>query len=204
MVLVVAVMCSIPLFLKLRIESDARNNGASYSTYAARSNDPEWRAFYRAYDAVMYVMVLSSVPLCILTLLTVRLVKAMKAHRRMQFEMNGVSNKQDNSVTSAFVIVVIMFIICHPPMFVSNLLHFLLTRYYHESIDVYCFMNVLAIMLVVLNSAVNFAIYLLSCKHFRDVLIENVCRRRMDMQVIIAHRAEGVNDEPDDDHDTPL
>ena len=161
-----------------------------------------------AYDGVVYFMLMSSVPLFILTLLTVRLIKAMKIHRRMQLEMNRVSNTQDNSVTSAFVIVVVVFIICHTPMFVLFLLAYLDVIWYNYKgmtmIEVYSFIRLLARMLVGLNSAVNFAIYILACKPFRDVLIENICRRRTDMQVVIAHRAEGVNEEPDDDHDTPL
>ena len=160
-----------------------------------------------AYDVVMWFILLSSVPLFILTLLSVRLIKAMKAHRRMQLEMNCVSSTQDSSVTYAFVIVVVVFIICHSPMFVANLLHFLVVWYNYKALrmsEVYWFMWDIGRMLVILNSAVNFAIYILACKRFRDVLIENVCRRRTDIQVVIAHRAEGINDEPDDDHDTPL
>ena len=198
-VLVVAVMSGIPRVFKYRVViSYTRDNGTSYTT-ATSSN---LLGFYTAYDVVMYCILLSSVPLVFLTMLTVRLVKAMKAHRRMQLEMNHVSSKQDSSVTPAFLIVVIVFIICHTPMFVVVLLYYLAIWYNYKvmtMIEVYCFTRALARMLVGLNSAVNFAIYTLACKSFRDVLIENVCRRRTDMQVVIAHHEEGVNDEPDDD-----
>ena len=208
-VVVVAVMCSIPGLLGCRVVHSTKNNGTSYDTYVDYSTTLEWRAFYEPYNVVINCILLSSVPLFILTLLTVRLIKAMKAHRRMQLEMNRVSSQQDSSVTSSFIIVVIVFIIGHTLRVVENLWWYLGVLSYHTtmdevSIEVYVFMRELSSMLVILNSGVNFAIYTLACKSFRDVLIENVCRRRTDMQVVIAHRAEGVNDEPDDDHDTPL
>ena len=104
-VIVLAVMCSIPQFLKCRITSDTWNDGTSNYTYTYSdcSKAEEWRASYMAYDGVVDFMLLSRVPLFILTLLTVRLIKAMKIHRRMQLEVNRVSNTQDSSVTSAFV-----------------------------------------------------------------------------------------------------
>ena len=210
-VIVLAVMCSIPQFLKCRITSDTWNDGTSNYTYTYSdcSTAQEWRASCMAYDGVVDFMLLSRVPLFILTLLTVRLIKAMKIHRRMQLEMNRVSNTQDSSVTSAFVIVVVVFIICHTPRFVVRLLSVVALRYNYQAffwneVNLHCLISELASMPVILNSAVNFAIYILACKSFRDVLIEHVCRRRTDMEVVIAHRAEGVNDEPDDDHDTPL
>ena len=54
-------------------------------------------------------------PLCILTLLTIGLIKAMKARRRMQAEMQRQHCQPDSSMTFALVIVVIVFIICHAP-----------------------------------------------------------------------------------------
>ena len=209
-VLVVAVMCTIPEFFKFRVVHLTRDNGTSYKTQVDWSTGYEWRAFYTVYDALVYFILMSSVPLFILTVLTVRLVKAMKIHRRMQLAMNRVSSKQDNNVTCAFVIVVVVFIICHTTKFVKNVVHLLghLAAFsIYETvtmIEVINFVSELSTVIVILNSAVNFAIYTLACKRFRDVLIETICRRRTDMQVVIAHRAEGVNDEPDDDHDTPL
>ena len=205
-VLVVTFMCNIPQFLKCRVISYTLNNGTSYATRIDCSTEREWIAFYKPYVVVMHLMLMSSVPLFILTLLTVRLVKAMKAHRQMLLEMNRVSNNQDSSVTSAFVIVVVVFIICHTPLFVAGLLVRLLMGNYESllMLEVFFFVWKIGSMLVILNSAVNFAIYILACKSFRDVLIETVCRRRTDMQVVIAHHEEGVNDEPGDDHDTPL
>ena len=204
-VLVVAVICSIPRFFKYRVihVTWARDNSTSY---IIEQTGLERNAFYMTYHIVMYFMLLSSVPLCILTLLTVRLIQAMKVHHRMQLEMNRVSNKMDSSVTPAFVIVVVVFIIFHTPMFVSRLLDFLpiWDNYGEIMFEVNCFVWEIGSMLVVLSSTVNFAIYILACKSFRDVLIETVCTRRTDMQVVIAHRAEEVNDESDDDHDTPL
>ena len=63
--------------------------------------------------------------------------------------------------------------------------------------------------LVILNSAVNFAIYILANKRFREVLTKTICRRHIPTEGRVVTdsqmaRAEVVRDEPDDGNDTTL
>ena len=81
--LVLAVVSSIPHLFRYRIKYYARNNGTSYGIDVGMIS--EWGSFYNVYDTVVIYGLVMVVPLCILTLLTICLIKAMKAHRRRPY-----------------------------------------------------------------------------------------------------------------------
>ena len=65
--------------------------------------------------------------------------------------------------------------------------------------DVWIFTYDIANMFIILNSAVNFFIYILANKRFRDVLTETICRRHVDTLVVTAARPIASAEEPADD-----
>ena len=127
--------------------------------------------FDKVYFHVWDVVVMGIVPLFILTLLTIRLIKAMKAHRRMQAEMQRQRSQPDNSMTFALVIVGIVFFICRTPYLIMVVMR----RYTDE---VYCSIITINNTCNALNSAVNFFVYIIINERFRNVLAETVCSRR--------------------------
>ena len=203
-VLVLAVVCNISDLFNFRIKYYARNNGTSYVIGVDYGMLVKWGSFHEVYDHVVVYVLWTGVPLFILTLLTIRLIKAMKAHRRMQQEMNSLHSQQDSNMTFALILVVVVFVICHVQ-------RFLLSMVPHEVFNdnLWRVLRSISTVLIVLNSAVNFAIYTLANKRFREVLTKNICRRHTptERRVVTARqmvRAEVGRDEPDDGNDTPL
>ena len=187
-VLVLAVVSSIPQLFPYRV-TNRRN------------------VFYTVYGIIFVYVLWTGVPLFILTLLTIRLIKAMKAHRRMQLEMNSLHNKQDSNMTLALVMVVIVFIICHVPNAVLSMLVTLVPMLTRS--EVWFIVDYISEVLLILNSAVNFAIYTLANKRFREVLTKTICRRHRPTEgrAITARqmaRAEVARGELDDVNDTPI
>ena len=193
-VLTLAVVCNIPRFVQFRVKYDATNNGTSYVDFAFQ----ECRQFYITYDAIWCFVLWTGVPLFVLTLLTIRLINAMKAHRRMKLAMNRGRQQQDSNVTFALIIVVIVFIICHVPKLVLMIVLYVVPYKVLKLSDVWHFMRDIATMFIILNSAVNFFIYILANKRFRDVLTETICRRHVDTLVVTA-RPIASAEEPADD-----
>ena len=190
-VLVLAVVCNIPMFVQFRVMCViTRCNGTS-------SLFLEWKR-YMVYDAILYFILWTGVPLFVLTFLTIRLINATKAHRRMKLAMNSGRQQQDSNVTVALIIVVIVFIICHVPTLVSRIVYYLVPYKTLILNDVWIFTYDIATMLVILNSAVNFFIYILANKRFRDVLTETICRRHAATLVVTA-RPIASAEEPSDD-----
>ena len=208
-VLVLAVVGNIPQLFKCRIKYYAQNNGTSFAIDIDYGVKYRWNVFYTVYDIIVVHVLWTGVPLFILTVLTIRLIKAMKAHRRMQLDMNNLYNQQDSNMTFALVMVVIVFIICHvPSVFLwmkSNVVP-IEVLIYSDVLDSVCD---IANFLIILNSSINFAIYILANKRFREVLTNTICRRHIPTKrrVVAARqmaRAEVVRGEPDDVNDTPL
>ena len=189
-VLIAAVLYDIPPFVEFRVVHYTivtSSNGTSGRTSVGWTRFGEHRSLYRFYCSVCLLIFLLVLPILILTVLTIRLIKAMNAHRRMQLEMQSRSLPDDSNVTFALVIVVIVFIVCQVPTCVcSVLLDVFQLEYTCGSVVFY--LGCIADILVIFNSAINFIIYILTNRRFRDVLLKHVCRRRELRHVATAHR----------------
>ena len=175
--LVLVVLYNIPQIVRYRVVHITRNNGTSYEAYwyVEHAMGDTFPKFYYVYDIIMNPIVLVWLPLLIISLLTVRLIKAMEAHRRMQAQMQRQHSQPDNSMTFALVIVVVVFIICRAPfLIIVKVVSFLIGF----SFVVTCYINVIYYTLIALNPVVNFLIYIFINRQFRNVLFANICKRR--------------------------
>ncbi len=179
-VLVLVILYNIPEIYKLRIVHISQNNGTSY---VARVELLWSVQFNYVYDILLPLIVLVCLPLCILTLLTTRLLKAMKAHRRMQADMQRQHSQTDSSMTFSLVIVIIVFIICRAPLVIFSVMSLLDWL----SSVVNCYTLMMYYTLHALNSAVNFIIYIVINRRFLSVLLANVCKRRSAIPEVTAN-----------------
>ena len=192
-VLIAAVLYNIPKFAERRIVYKTlhmSNNGTSEVVSRAYTRFGEMRQFFFVYDTVCLLIFLLVLPILTLTVITIRLIKAMNAHRRMQLEMQSRSLQNDSNVTFALVIVVIVFIACQVPTFVAYVLWEALP--FEER---YCggfifYLSRIVDMLVTFNSAINFVIYIIANKAFREVLLQTVCGRRTGIPMGTAHEMD--------------
>ena len=134
-------------------------------------------------------------PICILALLNIRLIQALNTHRRMQIQNRSI--QKDNATTFVLVVVIVVVIICQLPQLFSVFLQqsWCTNRITLSSFGIY--IEQISVTLIVLNSAVNFIIYIICNKRFRAVLIEKVFKRNAPQQEPIAHHMAVVeNGEP--------
>ena len=192
--LVAAVLCNIPEFAEFGVayHTYTSNNITLNRAYAKFTMFGEVRLFYRVYDTTFHLIFLLLLPLLTLTVITVRLVKAMKAHHRMQLEMQSRSQQNDGGVTFALVIVVIIFIVCQVTTFVDYALYEMLPYDASFCGGIRFYFRPIANMLVVLNSSINFFIYIVANKAFRGVLVEKVFGRRTQIPVVTAHEMDNA------------
>ena len=178
-VLIAAVLYNIPTFAETRVAYYtlySQNNDTMHVAYAAFTRCGEVRLFYRVYNIFLLIFLLV-LPILVLSVITIRLIKAMKAHRRMQLEMQSGSQQNDSNVTFALVIVVIVFIACQIPTFVFYVLWEVLPFKARYCGGFSFYFGPIVNVLVTLNSSINFLIYIIANKTFRDVLMEKVCGR---------------------------
>ena len=182
--LVLVVVYNIPEIVRRRVVYNTWDNGSSYVAHIDPAMERSYKQFYFVYDYILQVIVMLCLPLFILTLLTIRLIKAMKAHRRMRVEMQHQRGQPDSSMTFSLVIVVIVFIICRTPALICRLI---IRLWWWRHALIYPPMDLMNSTLLNLNSAVNFVIYIIINRRFRNVLCATVCRRRSEIPEVTAN-----------------
>ena len=108
--------------LKVRKVRNTSNNDTSDVVGIRSTRFDDIRLFFFVYDTTFLPTFLLILPILTLTVITIRLIKAMKAHRCMHLEMQNRSQQNDTNVTFPLVIVVIVFIDCQVPTFFSYVL----------------------------------------------------------------------------------
>ena len=119
------------------------------------SSDP---AYQLVYNNVLYALFIIVLPICILVLLNIRLVKALKAHRRMQTQSTTMRSHAEHSMTYVLVIIVVVLIVCQLPARFTRVLWIVTPNKAQECGNYQFYMLPITNMFIVLNSAVNFII----------------------------------------------
>ena len=172
-VLLFALLYNIPRSAECRIVYKTWDNGTTAVTAETKLGSD--KLYNVIYHNVMYFIFLLALPVLILTVLNIRLIKGLKALGRKRLQMNSLRQQQDNGVTFAVIIVVVVFIICQVPTFVNLVLWNLMQSEPRLYTDFVFYMWHIANMLVAFNSAFNFVIYALFNKRIRRVLTQTVC-----------------------------
>ena len=140
---------------------------------------------------VLYGVFILILPISILALLNIRLIKALHTHHRMQSQnRRTASQRNDTSMTFVLIIIVIVLIACQVPALIHQAL-FAAKQHVFDCGGYLFYLPPISDMLIVLNSAVNFIIYILFNKQFRNVLIKKVFKRQAAKQVVVGQEMAG-------------
>ena len=133
--------------------------------------------FRIVYKNVCFFLIMYVVPLLTLVFVTVNLLATMRRRRRAAAALDKHSTAahsrqqvRDDSVTVVLIIIIAVFIVCQTPTLVQRLLLALIDNY----AQLYFYVERLADYLVLFNSCVNFAIYVVFAPHFRCILLTDV------------------------------
>jgi len=131
------------------------------------------------YYNILYAVLMLAVPLIALSGLNVRLIRALTALRRKRAEMQGPktsTTSQDSNVTLVLVIVVLVFTVCQTPALVTQLMWSVLADDARSCGGLQYYFGRISNLLVVVNSAANFPVYLFFNTRFRLVLGQMIGR----------------------------
>ena len=177
-VLVCAVLYNLPKFFEARVVqmihvTPTRNYTRFEPEYTALGMESYYLIIY---GNICYLIFMLILPVLILSVLNIRLVNALNALKRKRAEMQTQRQQQDNNVTLVLIIVVLVFIIGQTPALVNQILWNVLSNHHRECHGFQFYFQRISNALVISNSAVNFLIYFLFNKRFRQVLVTMVCR----------------------------
>ncbi len=127
--------------------------------------------FLNFYKFGAYILFLYLLPLLSLAFMNFRLVSAIKSsvQKKQLHSPDDSSSPVENSATLVLVIIVMVFIICQTPELVTKILVFVARQTFGAHLVPGIIFTISEILMVI-NSSVNFIIYVAFGRRFRDVL----------------------------------
>ncbi len=158
---------NIPRFFEIQI---THVNGTIGYERTSLWNSQIYKTVY--VDALYYLFTFV-LPLLILVFVNTRVTIAYQAIRKRKRRMTtNRRSENENNITLVMIVIVLIFILCQAPARIVQLVW----SYKFPHCHTYQYYIIHATnVLEVLNSSVNFLIYLLCRKRFRDIIIEYVC-----------------------------
>ncbi|CAH1799914.1 unnamed protein product [Owenia fusiformis] len=149
-----------------------------------------------AYRTISYILVMYTVPLLTLAILNTKLIIELKKAAKERVRISTCSrsmrrNEQvaghQHDVTLILIVVVIVFIVCQTPCFVNQFLW--LFRDPPRCGEVHYYYTRTSDMLAILNSSVNFFVYCLFGKKFRQTLANTFECRRKSRRLVLSFKS---------------
>ena len=132
------------------------------------------------YSNILYFAFMYIVPLLSLIVLNWKLIKALKDIRKRKETLTGHKPPEDH-ITLCIIAIVFVFLLCQTPALINQIFWVLGEHADRECGKFHFYYTKISDVLVVINSSVNFVIYCLFGKSFRqifcDVLCNHSCKR---------------------------
>lgn len=173
-VLFLAVLYNIPKFVEARLDFSVDARGViAVPQYRTIGNNS---LYFIIYGNLMYTIFLMALPLLCLTILNIRLIRALAQLKKKRAQMLNLRQQQDNNITFVLIVVVIVFTVCQTPALANQILWSALARPSRACGGFQFYFSRISNLLVIFNSSVNFFIYFAFNTRFREILVHMVCR----------------------------
>ena len=134
------------------------------------------------YHNIMYFLVMYIIPLAMLVVLNYKLTRALKyrkqRHRNMVAAVHDAQSRSEDDITTILVAIVLVFLICQTPALITQSLLSLLNEKSTLCPNFYFYYARCSDALVVLNSSMNFIIYIFCSQRFRKRFLQWFCNNR--------------------------
>ena len=185
-VVLLAILYNIPRFFDFTVGPvtiEGPNCTKIVRNYADRTALGRNKIYNIVYHNVMYFLVMYIIPLITLIMLNYKLIKALQeAKRKRQQLISGSDShsRSEDDITLVLIVVVLVFIICQSPALITQVLESTLARPATFCPNFYFYYARGSDTLVVLNSSMNFIIYIFCSRKFRQIFILLVCKKKLD------------------------
>jgi hypothetical protein len=166
-----AVVFSVVFYLPGFFQSDLQR-APDGKIRAPRAPFADNAIYQTLYSIVLYYLVSYIIPMVAVTFMTFRLIQALRKAKVRVEAMQGSSNKPREELTRTLVIVIVVFMLCQSIGPVQRILMWVYGPQYYSNVAVKCggplfFFGPFVLLSLLMNSAANFAIYILCAKRFR-------------------------------------
>ena len=169
-VTVFSICINIPRFFEIEIIEKVEN-GTVIKDFQ-RTELGESEVYDTIYTDALYYLFSFVLPLLILVFVNTRVTVAYQAAKKRKRRMTSRRSDNENNITLVMIMIVLIFILCQAPARVVQLVWSYKYSHCHEY---QYYLIHISNTLEVLNSSVNFLIYFIFRKRFRDIIIEHFC-----------------------------
>ena len=161
-----SILYNMPRFFELTIHTVA--NQTKYNRTELGTNE----YYTTVYVDALYYLFTFVLPLLILTFVNTRVTIAYQALRQRRRRMTSRRSENENNITLVMIIIVLIFMLCQAPARIAQLVW----KYKYKNCHQYQFYVIhISNTLEALNSSINFVVYVVFRKRFRDILRDNYC-----------------------------
>ena len=177
-VLALAVLYNTPHFCEARVVREIQfTPTGNFTLFQPMYTTLGENYYYRIiYGNICYLILMLIVPILSLSVISVRLVQALKAQQHERVEMRT-HQKNSNSITFLLIVVILVFIMSQTPAIVNQILWNVLSDEHRQCEGFQFYFQRISNVLVISNSAVNLLIYIRFNKRFRRILFNMVCNK---------------------------
>ena len=166
----ISLIYACPQFFEAEVINESSRDNTTVVSIATRP----WARHYHyqvIYIDISSLVLAFIVPLVLQLMLSIRLSAALYTATRAHREMSGNMSDVDKQVTRLVLGVLIVFLICHTPVAINNLLWMVQGGILVCCGDYLFYYQQIALMFMVLNSALNCFIYIVLNATFRRTLL---------------------------------
>ena len=138
------------------------------------------------YSNILYFLVMFLVPLVTLVILNYKLVTALRKTKKKRAQLLSSSSegsshsRSEDDITLILIVVVLVFVICQTPALITQSLFSFLSNDKRICPKAFFYYERISDLMVVANSSMNFIIYCFCSRKFRQILVELLCKKKLE------------------------
>ena len=138
------------------------------------------------YQNILYFLVMFLVPLVTLVILNYKLVTALRKTKKKRAQLLSSSSegsshsRSEDDITLILIVVVLVFVICQTPALITQNLFSFLSYDKRMCPKAFFYYERISDLMVVANSSMNFIIYCFCSRKFRQILVELLCKKKLE------------------------
>ncbi|ELU14305.1 hypothetical protein CAPTEDRAFT_25162, partial [Capitella teleta] len=166
-VIIFSIVYNIPRFFELKvIDNDEAKTKWNRTSLGVN------QTYKKVYTDGLYYLFSFVLPLLILAFVNTRVIIAYQATQKRRRRMSSRRSDNENNITLVMIMVVVIFMLCQAP---ARIVQCAWGYRYAHCLQFQYYLIHISNTLEVLNSSVNFLIYCIFHKRFRDILYASYC-----------------------------
>lgn len=167
-VTIFSIVYNIPRFFELQVVKNDEDLTPGWNRTSLGIN----QTYKRVYTDGLYYLFSFILPLLILAFVNTRVIIAYQATQKRKRRMSTRRTDNENNITLVMIMVVVIFMLCQAP---ARVVQCAWGYRYNHCFEFQYYLIHISNTLEVLNSSVNFLIYCIFHKRFRDILYASYC-----------------------------